>query len=281
MKLISKLMLATILLFSIIANAQIKNAKIESVKVYGNCEMCKAKIEKAGNLKKISKVTWDDKSQLATITYDEKKTNQDEILKRIALVGYDSDKFLAPDATYSKLPGCCQYDRVAKVAVNSITNPQENVAPKEVKTSTNNSTINENQLNPIFENYFLLKDALVKTNGKEASIKAKIVLSSISTVKMETLKTDEQMTWMKVNQNLINDTKTISETQDIEKQRSVFNSLSKGIYELIKVSKPTEAVYYQYCPMKKMNWLSKENTIKNPYYGSQMLTCGSLVETIK
>jgi hypothetical protein len=30
-----------------------------------------------------------------------------------------------------------------------------------------------------------------------------------------------------------------------------------------------------------MNWLSKENTIKNPYYGSQMLSCGSVVETIK
>ena len=75
--------------------------------------------------------------------------------------------------------------------------------------------------------------------------------------------------------------KNISEAQDVEKQRNVFNSLSKGVYELIKASKPTEAVYYQYCPMKKMNWLSKENTIKNPYYGSQMLSCGSVVETIK
>ena len=271
-------MLATIMLFSIIANAQIKNAKIESVKVYGNCEMCKAKIEKAGNLKKTSKIIWDDKTQLATITYDEKKTNLDEILKRIALVGYDSDKFLAPNATYSKLPGCCQYDRVAKVSEKII---QENMPAKEVKISSNNTTINENQLNPIFENYFLLKDALVKTNGKEASQKAKIVLTSISAVKMEILKTDEHMVWMKVYQSLTNDTKSISETQDIKKQRSVFNSLSKGIYELIKVSKPTEAVYYQYCPMKKMNWLSKENTIKNPYYGSQMLTCGSVVETIK
>lgn len=281
MKLVSKLMLATILLLSIITNAQINNTKTEIVKVYGNCEMCKAKIEKAGNLKKISKVTWDDKTQLLTMTYDDKKTNQDEILKRIALVGYDSDKFLAPDATYSKLPGCCQYDRVAKVAVNSNTNSQENIAVKEVKISSNNSTNSENQLQPIFENYFLLKDALVKTNGKEASEKAKIVLTSISAVKMETLKTDEHITWMKVYQNLTNDAKTILETQDVEKQRSVFNSLSKGIYELIKVSKPTEAVYYQYCPMKKMNWLSKENTIKNPYFGTQMLTCGSVVETIK
>ena len=32
---------------------------------------------------------------------------------------------------------------------------------------------------------------------------------------------------------------------------------------------------------KGANWLSKENAVKNPYYGSQMLTCGSTVETIK
>lgn len=32
---------------------------------------------------------------------------------------------------------------------------------------------------------------------------------------------------------------------------------------------------------KSANWLSKENPIKNPYYDSQMLTCGKTVETIK
>jgi hypothetical protein len=33
--------------------------------------------------------------------------------------------------------------------------------------------------------------------------------------------------------------------------------------------------------MQDANWLSKENAVKNPYYGSQMLTCGKTVETIK
>jgi hypothetical protein len=32
---------------------------------------------------------------------------------------------------------------------------------------------------------------------------------------------------------------------------------------------------------KGANWLSKEILIKNPYYGSQMLSCGKTVETIK
>jgi hypothetical protein len=32
---------------------------------------------------------------------------------------------------------------------------------------------------------------------------------------------------------------------------------------------------------KGADWLSKEKEIKNPYYGSQMLNCGSVEETIK
>ncbi|MCB6062692.1 heavy-metal-associated domain-containing protein, partial [Flavobacterium psychrophilum] len=98
MKLISKILVAiTVLLSFTSCNAQIKNAKTETVKVYGNCDMCEKTIEKAGNLKKIAKVDWNLDTKMATITYDSKVTNQDAILKRIALSGYDSDKFLAPD----------------------------------------------------------------------------------------------------------------------------------------------------------------------------------------
>ena len=62
-------------------------------------------------------------------------------------------------------------------------------------------------------------------------------------------------------------------------------TLSTNMYELIKISKTDAPVYYQFCPMandgKGANWLSRENAIKNPYYGVQMMTCGRTVETIK
>jgi hypothetical protein len=51
---------------------------------------------------------------MATLIYDSKITNKDEILKRIALVGYDSENPCGR-AAYSALPGCCQYDRAADV----------------------------------------------------------------------------------------------------------------------------------------------------------------------
>ncbi|MCH5690823.1 hypothetical protein LWM68_45295 [Niabella sp. W65] len=41
-------------------------------------------------------VVWNENTKMAEITYNSKETNPDEILKRIALAGYDNEKFLAP-----------------------------------------------------------------------------------------------------------------------------------------------------------------------------------------
>ena len=248
--------------------------------VYGNCDMCEATIEKAGNLKSTVKVTWSKDTKIATITYDAKKTNQDEILKRIALAGYDNERFLAPDNAYVKLPECCQYERTAKKA-DKIETPKMDMKDH---TSMTEKTAEAVSLKAIFENYFAIKDALVKTDGSSASIKATALLKAINGVKMERLTMEENNVWMKVMKDLAFDAEHISDTKDASHQRDHFTTLSKNIYALIKVSKQDVPIYFQHCPMfddgKGADWLSKENTIKNPYYGNQMLTCGKTVETI-
>ncbi|RKS02974.1 DUF3347 domain-containing protein [Flavobacterium sp. 102] len=281
MNLISKTLIAiTVLLSFNLCKAQIKNATTEKVKIYGNCGMCETAIEKVGSINKIAKVDWDKDTSMATLTYDEKQTSQEAILKRIALAGYDSEKFLAPNEAYSKLPGCCQYERQAKIPVKT----EEN---KMVMENTPSMPVQQdsNQLQSIFDNYFAIKDALVKTDGSTASEKAKEMLSAINNVKMEKLEMDVHMVWMKVVANLKEDAEHISDTKDAGHQRDHFMTLSKSIYDLIKVAKQETPTFYQFCPMandgKGANWLSKENSIKNPYYGSQMLTCGKTVETIK
>ena len=277
-------MIAFVMVSFISCNALIKNAKTEQIKIYGNCGMCKKTIEKAGNNKKVSQVDWDKDTKMATITYDAKATNKDEILKRIALAGYDSDSFLAPNDVYENLPGCCQYDRVAKT-------PIKEEMKSEMKMEANHSdmTLTEmqkaNQLDAVYENYFAIKDALVKTDGNAASAKANELLISINTLKMSELKIDVRTVWMKVMNDLKSDATLIYNSTDAKKQRATFDTLSENIYQLIKDSKTETPVYYQHCPMandgKGANWLSKENTIKNPYYGSMMLSCGKVVETIR
>ena len=118
---IKKGFIAIVLLLSVTAaTAQIKNAKTETVKIFGNCGMCEAKIEKAGNQKNIASVDWNKDSKMATLTYDSKTTSKNEILKRIAAVGYDSEQFHAEEAVYQSLPGCCHYERAADVKQEKI-----------------------------------------------------------------------------------------------------------------------------------------------------------------
>jgi hypothetical protein len=235
---------------------------------------------------------------MAILTYDSQKTNQEEILKRIALAGYDSNSFLAPEAAYNNLPGCCQYDREAKVAVSETKiDPSGSKQMEQMGTMTNHESHDKNsgtlsqeqttnnQLKSVFDNYFLLKDALVKTDGKAVSSISKDLLTALNVVKMDELAVDVHLVWMKVMKDLKEDAEHISGTQDVKHQRDHFATLSKNMYALLKVSKMSEPVYYNNCPMfndgKGANWLSKEDTIKNPYYGSKMLSCGKTVETIK
>ena len=293
MNALKKCTVAILVLLSGISSAQIKNTTTQSVKIFGNCGMCEAKIEKAGNLKNIAQVDWNADSKMASLTYDESKTNPDEILKRIALVGYDNEKFLAPDEAYAKLPGCCQYDREAKVPVKAATLSRESNLDKNeptIKSDNQDPSSSElakqsNPLKPVFDQYFLLKDALVKTDGKTASTAAAALLTAIVNVEMVQLTSEVHVIWMKVLPSLKANAEDVAKTKDVKIQRQHFIELSKIMYELIKASKLETPTYYQFCPMandgKGANWLSKENDIKNPYYGSQMLSCGKTMETIK
>lgn len=85
--------------------------KTETVKVRGNCDMCKGRIENAVKEFPSAQGIWEIQSKILTVNYDPVKTSMDKILKRIAELGHDNEKFMAEDEVYKNLPGCCQYDR--------------------------------------------------------------------------------------------------------------------------------------------------------------------------
>ncbi len=277
MKSFFSLILVPALLLSTSCNGQIKNAKTEIVKIYGNCDMCKTTIEKAGSKNKMAKVDWNKDSKIATITFDSKTTNEDEILKRVALAGYDNEKFLAPDDAYAKLPECCKYERKKK---SSTITPKNEAAVQD--------TIKKEIVNPLLEvytAYFGLKDALIMNDGVTASNKAKELFKAIDKVPMDKLAANQHTVWMKYMTKLSYDAEHIKGVTETEHQREHFSSLSKNMFEVMKVIKPSYPVYYDHCPMyndgKGGDWVSKESAIKNPFYGSQMMTCGKTVETLK
>ncbi|HTH82711.1 MAG TPA: DUF3347 domain-containing protein [Mucilaginibacter sp.] len=130
--------------------------------------------------------------------------------------------------------------------------------------------------------YLNLKNALVADNGSDAAAKAKILNSKVTGVPAESMTPAQQGTWKKYADKLSFDSRHISETTAIDHQREHFASLSKNVYEVVKAfGANTAPVYWQYCPMKKQSWLSDKTAIENPYYGKEMLDCGSVKETIK
>jgi len=254
----------------------IPNAVTTTLSVSGNCGMCKKNIETAANKKGVSAGIWNETSKILTITYNSKKTTQDEILKRVAYAGYDNEKFLAPDEAYTKLHECCQYERDKKLDSGK---HDHSVADKE-KAVTVQTT---KPLDQVYSAYFSLKDALVKDNA--ATAQGKELLNALNNVKMESLPADQHAVFMKYLSELKTDAGHIAESKDIEHQREHFGNLSQNLYEVMKKIKPAYTVYVDHCPMfndgKGANWISKEATIKNPFYGSKMMTCGKVTETIK
>lgn len=79
---------------------------------------------------------------------------------------------------------------------------------------------------------------------------------------------------------LVKATEAMTKATTLDKQRAAFNDLSTSLWAVVKGADKLDAsFYYQYCPMKKAYWISEAKAIKNPYYGSDMLTCGKVVET--
>ena len=94
--------------------AQSSSVKKEDIKVWGNCGMCKNTIEKAAKSAGATEAEWNEDTKVLTVSYEVSKTDNQKIQKAVVATGYDTQDFTAADETYSKLHGCCKYDRKPK-----------------------------------------------------------------------------------------------------------------------------------------------------------------------
>lgn len=113
-------------LFSLICfsnNASAQTAlKEETIKVWGNCGMCKETIETAATKAGATTAVWNEESKELKVTYASNKTDSKKIQQKIANSGYDTQDFSAPDKVYNKLHGCCKYERKATETATCCTN---------------------------------------------------------------------------------------------------------------------------------------------------------------
>lgn len=104
-----KLLFITLFSFGFIfATAQTKK---ESLKVWGNCGMCKGRIENAAKAAGASTASWNTETQILSVSYNAATKSLSAIEAKVASAGHDTKNKTAPEAAYKALHGCCQYDR--------------------------------------------------------------------------------------------------------------------------------------------------------------------------
>ncbi len=133
-------------------------------------------------------------------------------------------------------------------------------------------TNHQTQTSALLPLYYNIKDALVEGNANLANLKAVELVTALNTPDEKT----------RIGDKLLKYVEKIAESNDLKNQREHFTNLSAAMVVLAKESKlSTDPIYQMYCPMKKASWLSNSATIKNPYFGNDMLTCGKIVQTLK
>jgi Cu(I)/Ag(I) efflux system membrane fusion protein len=196
------------------------------------------------------------------------------------------------DGTEVVINGAFTVDAAAQLqGKNSMMNKKredgskKNDAKKVITKIEVNSKFKE-QLNVVFQDYILIKDAFVLTDSKKVSRQAKQTLIDLEKVQMKHLKKPEAHTiWMQELPKIKASLEKIQQESDVEKQREIFMGLSNAMILLTNSFGVNNTIYVQHCPMangnKGADWLSLEKNIRNPYYGDKMLTCGSVTQTVE
>ena len=107
------LLLAAMLLMAGMVNAKVVE---KTYTVRGHCNMCKNRIENTAICTDgVKEAEYDLQAQSLRLVYDSGKTSPKKVLKRIAAIGYDADRFKAPQEVYDALEPCCHYREIEGV----------------------------------------------------------------------------------------------------------------------------------------------------------------------
>lgn len=154
-------------------------------------------------------------------------------------------------------------------------NPSSNEADKVSETSVTTS---------LLDAYLGIKDALVKDDQAKASQYGAELAESTVAFDVSVFTASEQQELKEILEVAKEHGEHIAKS-DIGHQREHFELLGKDIKDLVAIAGTDRNLYQQYCPMYNNNeggmWLSASEEVLNPLYGSTMLKCGSVQETIE
>lgn len=157
-------------------------------------------------------------------------------------------------------------------------------------TATDTANVQKTAAFPVKEIvavYLELKNALAKDNDKDAAAAGNALASAFAKIDMRGLTKEQMKSYMDVADDVKENAEHIGASAGkIEHQREHFEALSEDIADLVKTfGTGGQSLYKDFCPManngKGAIWISEIKEIRNPYFGNQMPTCGSVKEMLK
>jgi len=136
-------------------------------------------------------------------------------------------------------------------------------------------------LKAVVDEYLKVKNGLAADDASATAASGEAMVAAMSKVD-QSLMTPEQSALYKENEeDLREHAEHIGKNAgDIGHQREHFAEMSVDVFALVKGFGSGQALYHDHCPMYNDNkgalWLSEVKEVKNPYYGSKMLSCGSV-----
>ncbi|OQP41036.1 hypothetical protein A4H97_15670 [Niastella yeongjuensis] len=134
-----------------------------------------------------------------------------------------------------------------------------------------------------------LKDALVASDAAKATTAAQILHTAVDSLKVNEIKGDStgviKETAKSYTTSIADSAQALVAQKDIEGKRKIFVNIADDIWTLTRTVRYNgKKLYWEYCPMafdnKGAYWISYERDIRNPYFGSKMMTCGSVEDSI-
>ena len=129
--------------------------------------------------------------------------------------------------------------------------------------------------------YLKLQDALARDDAKGAAGAGKTLHNEFNKVDPKTVEDKKRADYLDIAADAKEHAEHISHNaSDIAHQREHMAVLSKDMSDLVTAFGSETKMYQAHCPMynegKGAVWLSAGRDIRNPYYGEEMLSCGSI-----
>jgi Cu(I)/Ag(I) efflux system membrane fusion protein len=134
----------------------------------------------------------------------------------------------------------------------------------------------DQSMQPVVEAYLIIQEALAddKTDGVKSAAEKVAALSD--NLDPDTVTGEHATHYKDVPARIKTAALKLAKEKEIGPMRDAFKALSRPMAMWATMSKP-EDIYLMYCPMAKASWLQRDDDIRNPYHGHDMLRCGEIV----